>query len=432
MPSLIEKFMDGSLVMAIGSITITQRCSYAPLVFHGPGKVFLLEGKIKYEFYHRYKSNELAKVMNLGSGDVAGKLVSQDTLFDFEALDSTGRRWKAQMVSAHGDHSASLGFFKGEIDVLSLEETLDKPHRDTIHQVYFDHHRFPVHPVLAEAGYEFVTAGMDVRINRDVSGCDVTMEANSLSHELSNSMRKTLNVISGAQLEIAVAEKVIGQVKIIELHSRNGELPERALSQPVDFYSSHKLDCFESFFKPVFASMASGQGDVFYAQWHKLNRAWQGGIESAALNVSICIEGLLSHYFKALGKDADFLKLAKAAEEKVAALDVDERVKKSLLSSLSHAGGFKARTALHALVKQGKISPELDSKWSLLRNKMAHAAKLDESRDKFQELVDLTFASIKLFYELLFLVIDYTGERVDYTGHNFPTVDPSSATTPST
>lgn len=432
MPSLIEKFMDGSLVMAFGSITLTQRCSDVPLVFHGPGKVSLLEGKIKYEFYHRYKFNEFAKMINLGSEDVAGKLVSPNSLFDFEALDSSGRCWKAQMVNAHGDHSASLGFFKGEIEVLSLEETLDRPQRDTIHQVYFDHHRFPVHPVLAEAGYDFVSSGMDVRINRDVSGCDVMMEASSLSHEFSNSMRKTLNVISGAQLEIAVVEKVIGQVKRIELHSRSGEQRERVLSQPVDFHSSNKLDCFESFFNPLFASMASGQGDVFYAQWHKLNCAWQGGIESAALNVSICIEGLLSHYFKAQGKDDDFLKLARSAEAKVAALDVDERVKKSLLSCLSHAGGFKAKTALHALVKQGSISSELDCKWSVLRNKMAHAAKVSETREKFQELVDLTFASIKLFYELLFLVIDYSGERVDYTGDNFPTVGPSSATMPST
>ena len=36
-------------------------------------------------------------------------------------------------------------------------------------------------------------------------------------------------------------------------------------------------------------------------------------------------------------------------------------------------------------------------------------------------MVDLTFANIKLFYELLFTIVGYTGERIDYETLGFPT-----------
>lgn len=422
----VNKFLGGSLVIAFRSITLTQRSAEVPLVLQGPGKIYLEEGRLKYEFYHEYKPSEFVQLMNLGFGDAAGKLVSPNTLFDFEGQDSRGNTWRAEMLNAYGDHTPSLGFFKGEIDVLISEETLGRPCPDAIHQIYFHHNRFPANPVLIEAGYEFMSSGRSIRINKDESGCDVLIEGQSVSNDLSNSMRKALNVIAGTQLELAFVEKVISQVKTWELHSKRPGLSGSALLQPVDFRYSRNHECFESFFNPLFALMSSERGKVFYATWHKLNSAWQGGIESAALNVSICIEGLLRHYFNEQGKDPAFLKLSKAAAPKVEALDVDERVKESMLKGLEHAGGFKAKTALYALIDKGCVSQELDKKWSLLRNKMAHAATLAESRDKLQELVDLTLASIKLFYELLFIIIDYSGARVDYAAHDFPTVDPSS------
>lgn len=41
-------------------------------------------------------------------------------------------------------------------------------------------------------------------------------------------------------------------------------------------------------------------------------------------------------------------------------------------------------------------------------------------------MADLTFANIKLFYEVLFAITGYTGERIDYESRGFPTVSPST------
>jgi hypothetical protein len=41
-------------------------------------------------------------------------------------------------------------------------------------------------------------------------------------------------------------------------------------------------------------------------------------------------------------------------------------------------------------------------------------------------MVDLTFANIKLFYEILFSIVGYTGDRIDYETRGFPSGSRSS------
>ncbi len=41
-------------------------------------------------------------------------------------------------------------------------------------------------------------------------------------------------------------------------------------------------------------------------------------------------------------------------------------------------------------------------------------------------MADLTFVNIKLFYEILFAITGYTGERIDYESRGFPSASPST------
>jgi len=172
-------------------------------------------------------------------------------------------------------------------------------------------------------------------------------------------------------------------------------------------------------FNPL-VSFFQQDGAIFYDNWNKLNKAWQAGIESAALKVSVCIEGILKAYFKALGTDDAFAELTKKALPAVEELKIDERVKNLLCACLGGAGNFKPKNALRALSESGEISPYLAKKWNKLRSETAHAVVAGEAREDWQRLVNLTFANIKLFYEILFLITDYTGQRIDYETLGFP------------
>lgn len=422
----VEAYIKGEMVLHFSRITLTQRCIGNPIVFSGPGHVHLDKGRLKYTVYHTCVSDEANRHMALSFAGQAGELVNENSLFDFEGIDVAGKIWTAEMVDASGgNYRFEFCVVEGSIESLSSRHAFSGNHQSTVHQIYFDDPHFPSPRLSVAPGFEFVCGGSTVTITKDESGCNVSLLGGELSDEFAKAIEKTLNVLSGVRLQLAVTEKILEGHSIVELYSRDIELSNQQLCPPVEI----PFRCPSEFFGSVFNLLVGffqQNGAVFYDNWNKLNRAWQAGLESTALNVSVCIEGVLRSYFEALGTDSDFAELSRSAVPAVMQLEIDERVKNLLRSCLSGSGNFKPKAALRALTQSGEISPELAVKWNKLRSETAHAVVAGEAREDWQRMVDLTFANIKLFYEILFSIIGYTGERIDYESRGFPSGLPSA------
>lgn len=424
----IAAYMKGEMVLHFKHITLTQRHADNPIVFSGPGQVHLDKGYLKYVVYHTCASDEVNRYQAMRSAAQAGKLVTENSLFDFEGIDITGKIWTAKGVDTSGAYHVEFCVIKGSIEFLSYRSEVPRKHQSTLLQVYFDHPHFPSSSLPIAPSLEFVCHKSSVTITKHESGCDVSVLAeDELNDQFAKAIQKTLNVLSGVCLQLGFTEKIWKGHSLVELYSRNIELSNQQLLPPVKI----PLSCPSDFFGTVFNLLVvffHQNGNLYYDNWHKLNRAWQAGIESAALNVSVCIEGVLKEYFAKYGIDSEFAEQCNQAVPAINELEIDERIKKFLTSCLRSTGNFKPKIALVALAKSNKITPTLPEKWPKLRNKTAHAVVTGETREDWQKTVDLTLANIKLFYELLFFLVGYTGERIDYESHGFPSGLPATKT----
>ncbi|RZO10751.1 hypothetical protein EKG40_04095 [Pseudomonas moorei] len=420
----VEAYIKGEMVLHFSRITLTQRRTDNPIVFFGPGHVNLDRGRLKYVVYHTSVSDEVNRHMAMSFTGQAGELVNEDSLFDFEGVDVAGKTWTAEKVdTSGGNYRFEFCVVEGSIEFLSSRCAFSGRSQNTLHQIYFDDPHFPSPRLSVAPGIEFVCGESTVTISKDESGCDVSVLGGELSDGFAKAIEKTLNVLSGVRLQLGVTEKIWNGHSTVELYSKDVELSNKQLCPPVGIPFSCPSDFLGAVFN-LLVGFFQQNGAVFYDNWNKLNRAWQAGLESAALNVSVCIEGVLKAYFGALGTDSDFAELSKRAVPAVMQLELDERVKILLRSCLGGSGNFKPKTALRVLTQSGEISPELAGKWNKLRSETAHAVVAGEAREDWQRMVDLTFANIKLFYEILFSIVGYTGERIDYETRGFPSVLP--------
>ncbi|KTC09223.1 hypothetical protein AO390_16830 [Pseudomonas marginalis ICMP 11289] len=420
----VDAYIKGEMVLHFRRITLTQRYAASPIVFNGSGHVHLDKGRLRYVVYHTCVGDEANRHMAMSFSGQAGELINQDSLFDFEGQDLNGKTWTAEGVdTSGGNYRYEFCVVEGSIELLRSQHSSSGSRQSTLHQIYFDDPHFPASQMPVAPGLEFLCRESTVTISKDESGCDVSVLGGQLSDEFARAISKALNVLSGVRLQLGITEKIYEGVSTVQLFSRDVQLSNQQLPPPVEIPFRCASDVFGQVFT-LLVDFFEQDGAVYYDNWNKLNRAWQAGIESAALNVSVCIEGILKTYFGALGTDKDFAELTKLAIPGVMELEIDERVKGLLRSCIGGAGNFKPKNALRALTESGKISPELAGKWNKLRSETAHAVVAGEAREDWQRMADLTFANIKLFYEILFAIIGYMGERIDYESRGFPSALP--------
>ncbi len=139
-----------------------------------------------------------------------------------------------------------------------------------------------------------------------------------------------------------------------------------------------------------------------------------------ALTLSVAVEGLLKQ---------EFVRVAKLKEEDIVALDaaylellknenIDEEIKKRLRGAIASMKLPRAKDRLIVLQNRELIEKKLVKAWNTLRNSSAHADSLNPM--KIQEYLNNCNAVCLLFYHLIFLVVGYEGNYLDYSSYGFP------------
>ena len=79
--------------------------------------------------------------------------------------------------------------------------------------------------------------------------------------------------------------------------------------------------------------------------------------------------------------------------------------------------------ALEEIAQRGTFPREWVNVWSKLRNRSAHADKINPDKIKSQKLIDQMYCCFALYYRILFLIIGYKGKYTDYSQVGWPEKD---------
>jgi hypothetical protein len=136
-----------------------------------------------------------------------------------------------------------------------------------------------------------------------------------------------------------------------------------------------------------------------------------------ALTLATHIELVVKNYFKEFAKKISD-DIIVAAIEEIKVLNINEALKPRIIGFLSNIRGeIRAKDILNELVKNDEIASKQLNYWNKLRNSSTHGDNLNM---EFQELFNLCSANLVLYYNLIFILINYTGSYSDYSTYGYP------------
>lgn len=413
-----KDFFDGSMEIYFSNIRVSQINACRPIVFEGPGKVFLRKEGLRYELYHKSVGDEFIRHMSESFSGRAGELESEGVIYEFEGRDTDGRLWVTQEADTEGGrYSQNFSIVEGNLNSLSASRAV-KIDASSIYLKFRKNSWFPENRI-ADKDIQFNCGNVTNRLAKCELYDLVELSGPSISPCYVEALHKSLNVISGAVFSLALSYVREEELLTMHIYSSRLNADKEQFPVPLDVFYDPESKAIESLYN-VIHPFFEQQGERFYDEWYRLTRAWQGGIEPTALHVCVGIEGVMRAYFEEQGTDKEFYSAAVAIIPSIEGMNIDDRIKNCLLASIKNTAHFSAKSALAVLARKGAVSSDLPKAWSKLRGKKAHAAAQGVSREDIQKLADLMFKNIKLFYEIFFELACYSGMRTDYGTHGFP------------
>ncbi len=210
-------------------------------------------------------------------------------------------------------------------------------------------------------------------------------------------------------------EMILKSFTIDSVKSRvNPPIAIKALSQNNSYWR-----LFERYF-----SFASEHPDD---DWHplydfiyKVVESGKASLDASTLTIAVAVEGTI----KLFGcKNVDTEVKAEVAKVKAAlkTVTLDKSFSERLSSMLGGMPQLRAIDLLYNLSNNDVIDEKLILCWKRLRNKTAHSGDLDFS--KIQQHLNELSATVVLFYQLVFLLIEYEGEYTDYSTYHYPSAE---------
>lgn len=261
--------------------------------------------------------------------------------------------------------------------------------------------------------FEFKKLDDYLRIN-------VSTETNALSEQSEIRILEALSIICGQIVRPMIIDHSHGGIRTLRIKSVDDTFSNKQLSYPLKHSSPSDLETFASFLEGYLHSIENPYSELF-GFWYKINRAWQAGIENASLSLTVAIEGVIKSYFKKYGlPDKEILQQAREAKQKIEDLELGERIKKRLLSSIGGLKSTSPKGALYQMSETSLFPKSFVDEWVSLRNKSTHADQIDQDEKTKQTYIDQIYTCITLFYCLLFKVIGYEGNFIDYSQEDWP------------
>ena len=179
-------------------------------------------------------------------------------------------------------------------------------------------------------------------------------------------------------------------------------------------------------FKNLFSSFFGFVNEYKETDWHPLFVLINNVIETSkvsidahALTLSVAIEGILKIGYNEWGAtDSQTLEFIDSAKKLISTSDVDPSFMPRVLGAIDSMKHVRAKDKLIKLRDANVIGGNLYKAWEKLRNSSAHSAEIDFN--KLQKYINNTYKICTLYYLLIFNIIGYKGEYIDYSVIGFP------------
>ncbi|NTV45429.1 MAG: hypothetical protein HGB11_02645 [Chlorobiales bacterium] len=421
----VSNLLENTFSLDCIRITLTQKCCDEPIIYSGPGTISQnSNGELHLKLYHSFVDKE-KELFGMVKKTSAGKIIEDKYFFSLEAEDMEGHRWISDTFQLSNSFSfpASakvITSYFGELQQFSSAISV----KASVYLIVKGIFRIPANEIEEQTGgfsrntfkmqNEFFN--LEMKAKDDYMTIIMDGEASFFEETTQPILLEALSIIFGQIIRPVYSEFVHNKISVSTLYSIPAQVEYGPIC-PIHHSSTADFESVKNFIEK-YLLYATDDPDLF-GFWLKINRAWQGGIENRALVLTVAIEGLVKKYFSEYGyPDEEFIGQANAALNPIKSLDIGTRIKNRITSSIIHAKASNHKSSMYKLAKEGYFDKKFVDDWDELRNKSAHADKLDS--EKPQEYVDQFHRCLQLFYILLFIVIKYEGLYYDFTRENWP------------
>lgn len=428
----IGELLHNAFSLDFIQITLTQMGTETPTIFSGPGTICQKnDGKLYLKLYHAFVNVERELYGDTGKL-VSGKIIGDEHYFSLKAKDMKGHEWVAESLLPSGEISLPAEGRVIESEIRELRNVENRYAYEDLNKSYLfmlvkGDYEIPPNEreELPNGGswwntFNIHSESYHLRMRSKAGYLTIEMDGNSehLKPKLSDTLLEGLNVVFGKILAPIYRELVHEETRTITLSSVPIEIYSLKIQEPIPHTAPHHFEAVKEFIENYLKVFSEPWGN-FYGFWHKIIHASQGSTENVALVLTVAIEGIIKHYFKEYGyPDEEFKKEMDIALAKIKGLDIADRIKNRIASSLGRAKTSIPKNALFKLAAEGWYEKELVDSWVGLRNKSTHADKLDT--EHFQKFIDSVNKSLFLFYILLFIKIDYENTYFDFASEGWP------------
>lgn len=408
-------------------IELTQQKDDDPIVYCGSGSITQKhDGKFHLKLYHAFNDVSKELMPNLGNTK-PGKIIGKEVFFCMEAVDMSGNVWTAKDISVPRGFSIPASGKVIETTVRSLTSQKERESvADKSSSFFFlvipGKHHIPCNEWEETKGggrslntCKLKLSGTEIVI-KDRNNC-LTIRAEDPSGNINLSFKEriveAMSIVFGKLCPILYSSFSESDT----IKSILNSIPSLTLNQTIASPIKHNVPWEEHNFQEFiekYLNTFNVEHDTFFGYWHKINRSWQGGIESAALTISTAIEGITKNYYSEYGlPDDEIVQQAEEAKALIKNLELGQRIKSRIQSSIGQVKSSSPKNALYRLAKEGKVEKTLVDVWVSLRNKSAHADNLDEDIEELQAYIDDVYKCQNLFNVLLLFKIGFNGQYQD-------------------
>ena len=430
----INKLISSKFEIDYIEINLTQQIEENPIIYNGSGTIYQDENGVLNLKLLAKGTNVEKKLSHIFKPHVQGRIIGNEDYFSLRATDMSGNEWCAEDIwpSANTSFPAAGQTIKAklrEIKNITEADIRIRSGKTCLFIVAPGSYKIPCNrgEDLPNGGwrrnkslFSFNQIDFELKKLDNYLTINASTETNALPKQSEIRILEALSIVHGQIVRSIIIDHSHGGIRTLRIRSVDDTLSNKQLSCPIEHSLPPDLETFASFLEKYLYSIEDPYSELF-GFWYKINRAWQGGITNASLSLTVAIEGIIKAYFEKYGlPDREILCQIREAKQKIEDLELGERIKKRLLSSIGGLKNTSPKGALYQMSNMGLFPKSFADEWGSLRNKSVHPHQIDRDEKIKQVNINKNYTCLALFYCLLFKVIGYEGNFIDYSQEGWP------------
>lgn len=428
----ISKLISGKFEIDCIDVNLIQQTRKDPLIYSGSGTIYQDKNRVLNLKLSAKITNRDKTIRHIFKPFVLGKIIEAENYFSLRATDMFGSEWDAENLWLSRyvyDAGQVIKTELREIKNVTKADIRARPEKTCLFIVMPGSYQIPCNERedlpnggwrLNKSLFSFNQIDFEFKKLDGYVTINASTETNALPEQSEIRILEALSIVHGQIVRPIVINHSQSGIGTLKIKSVDDTLPNTQLSCPIKHSLPPHLGAFTTFLKGYLSSIESPYSELF-GFWHKINRAWQSGIDNVSLALTVATEGIIRSYFKQYGlPDKEILRQAREAKELIEHSELGKRIKNRLLGSIGNLKITSPKAALSRMSNEGFFPKSCAFEWEKLRNRSAHADQVYHDEKTKQVYINKNYTCLTLFYCLLFRVIGYEGCFIDYSQEGHP------------